>query len=49
VASLVPAVAGVDLEGLVRRATGDAGWEPSRPVYAYDAGSDRIEVFLEYS
>ncbi|PSC69845.1 Phosphoenolpyruvate carboxylase family isoform 2 [Micractinium conductrix] len=49
VATFVPAVAGVDLEGLVKQATGDAEWEPSKPLYRYEAGSDRIEIFLEFN
>ena len=53
-ATFVPAVGGVDLEGLVKQATGDAAWEPSKPIYRFDppegsAGGDRVEVFLEFS
>ena len=48
-ATFIPAVAGVDLEGLVKQATGDAAWEPSKPIYRFDSGDDRIEVFLEFS
>ncbi|KAI3428432.1 hypothetical protein D9Q98_007259 [Chlorella vulgaris] len=47
-ASLIPASAGVDLEGLVRQATGDAGWDSSKPVYRFDSNNDKFEVFLEY-
>ena len=94
-ATFVPAVAGVDLEGLVKQAravlaglvrqavpadvsqtsaamagpvlqpalpqpllpgahpllpqaTGDPGWEPAKPIYRFDSGADRIEVFLEF-
>ncbi|KAL4428516.1 hypothetical protein ABPG75_002605 [Micractinium tetrahymenae] len=49
VATFIPAVAGVDLEGLVKQATGDADWDASKPLYRYDSGSERIEVFLEFS
>lgn len=39
----------MDLEGLVKQATGDAAWEPSKPIYSFDSDGNRIEVFLEYS
>ena len=47
VAAFVPAVAGVDLEGLVRQAAG-GDWEPSRPLLDLPSGEDRVEVFLEF-
>lgn len=36
------------MEGLVRQATGDAGWDSSKPVYRFDSNNDKFEVFLEY-
>ena len=42
-------MAGVDLEGLVRQATGDPDWQPAKPIYRFEADGQRIEVFLEYS
>ena len=50
IATVIPSIAGVDLEGLVRQATGDATWESSQPIYRFDgADGERIEVFLEFS
>lgn len=30
VSTFVPAIAGVDLEGLIKQSTGDEAWEPSK-------------------
>ncbi|PRW44559.1 petal death [Chlorella sorokiniana] len=49
VATFIPAVAGVDLEGLVKQATGDEAWEPGKPIYRFDSGNDRIEIWLEFN
>ena len=46
VAAFVPAVAGVDLEGLVRQAAG-ADWDASKPLLDFESGEDVIQVFLE--
>lgn len=34
---------------LSTQATGDASWEPGKPIYRFDSGSDRVEIFLEFN
>ncbi|KAK9824446.1 hypothetical protein WJX72_010304 [[Myrmecia] bisecta] len=46
-ASFVPAVAGVDLEGLIKNAKGDASWTAAKPVADFSSNSDVIQIFLE--
>eukprot|EP00887_Chlorella_sp_A99_P005056 scaffold4.g5056.t1 len=50
VSAFVPAVAGVDLEGLVKQAVG-GDWDPSQPVLDEElpAGGDRLQVYLEFA
>ncbi len=40
-------VAGLDVEGLVRSATGNDSWSRDKPVADFESNGDRIEVFLE--
>ena len=46
-ASIVPAVAGLDLQGIARAVSGDPGWTRDRPVFDTNAGADRIHGFVE--
>lgn len=34
---------------LIVQATGDESWEPGKPIYRFDSGSERIEIYLEFN
>ena len=38
-------VAGVDLEGLIRQT--QAGWTREQPVADFEAGNERVQIFLD--
>lgn len=48
VAGFVPQVAGLDLEGLVKKVKGDTTWSPDMPLLDSEIEGDRIEIFLEF-
>lgn len=50
VSAFMPAVAGVDLEGLVKQAVG-GDWDPSQPLLdeQLTPDGDHIQVYLEFA
>ena len=56
VANIIPQVAGMDLEGLLRGGGGGGGGGdggrrtpgPGEPAFSFEADTDRIDIFIEY-